>query len=71
MIWWPGVGLIGNGVSPAPLFPGGRRQKAGREPVPEVCFKAACTDSEQPENVSLQSREGGFDAPHKRFGFST
>ena len=32
MIWWPGVGIIGNGVSPAPLFPrgGGRRQAGSR-----------------------------------------
>ena len=34
---------------PCSTVPKGRRQKAGREPVPEVCFKAACTDLEQPE----------------------
>ena len=27
-----------------------------------------CIALEQPENVSLQSREGGFGAPYKRFG---
>ena len=28
---------------PCSIVPRGRRQKAGKEPIAEVCFKAACS----------------------------